>query len=448
MNRLRSYWTGLRASLWFVPSLIVLASMVAAVLMTETDGRVGPELAARWPRLFGASADASRAILAAIATSMVTVAGVVFSITIVALSLTSTQYSPRVLRNFMRDRPTQVVLGVFMGIFAYCLIVLRTVRGADHGDFIPSLAVLAGMAYALAGVALLIYFIHHVAQSIQAASILERIARDTARAIDTMFPQGIGRPLADDPALAPELPRTWTAVRADQDGYVTGIDSDSVLQFALDHDRIVRLAAATGAFVAAGSPVIELSGSGAPDPDDARRLRGWVSLASQRTVEQDAAFGLQQLVDVALKALSPGINDPTTACMCLDRMGALLGQLALRRIPDPHRMAQGRLRVIAPAPDFGAIVKLALDPIVAHSRGDVQVLGRMLGILDFVAQATVDPQRHASLANATRNVYRELRRIEPPIRSAPARRRARLLERSLRKSSATANPNKQPRIST
>ncbi|CDS51621.1 hypothetical protein [Polaromonas sp. CG9_12] len=435
MNRLHSFWIDLRASLWFVPSLIVLGSMLAAVLMTETEGRVGTELVKRWPRLLGASADASRAILAAIATSMVTVAGVVFSITIVALSLTSTQYSPRVLRNFMRDRPTQVVLGVFMGIFAYCLIVLRTVRGAEDGDFIPSLAVLAGMVYALAGVALLIYFIHHVAQSIQAASILERIAHDTAGAIEKLFPQDIGQPAAHHPALAPVLPRDWTAVRADQDGYVTGIDSDSVLQFALDHGRIVRLAVATGAFVVTGSPVVELSGTDAPAEDDAQRLRGWVSLAPQRAVEQDAAFGLQQLVDVALKALSPGINDPTTACMCIDRLGALLARLASRRIPDPHRMAQGRLRVIAPAPDFAAIVKLALDPVVAHSRGDLQVLGRMLDAIGFVAKASADPQRHASLAHATRNIYRELCRVEPLIRSAPARRRARLLERSLRNAS-------------
>lgn len=436
MNRLRNYWIGLRASLWFVPSLIVLASMMAAVLMTETDGRVGLELATRWPRLFGASANASRAILAAIATSMVTVAGVVFSITIVALSLTSTQYSPRVLRNFMRDRPTQVVLGVFMGIFAYCLIVLRTIRSADYGDFIPSLAVLAGMVYALAGVALLIYFIHHVAESIQAASIPARISHDTAGAIERLFPQDIGQPPAHDQAMAPPLPRDWTAVRADKDGYVTGTDSDSVLQFALDHDRIVRLTAATGAFVVAGSPVIELSGTVPLADGDAQRLRAWVSLAPQRTVEQDAAFGLQQLVDVALKALSPGINDPTTACMCIDRLGALLARLASRRIPEPYRMVHGQLRVIAPAPDFAGLVKLAFDPVVAHSRGDLQVLGRMLDTLAFVAQATADPQRHASLASATRNVNRELCLAEPLIRSAPARRRARLLERSLRKGSA------------
>jgi uncharacterized membrane protein len=122
--------------------------------------------------------------------------------------------------------------------------------------------------------------------------------------------------------------------------------------------------------------------------------------------------------------------------MCIDRLGALLARLAARRIPDPHRMAQGRLRVIAPAPDFSGILKLAFDPVVAHSRGDLQVLSRLLDALGFVRQATTDPQRHASLASATRDVYRELCRIEPLIRSAPARRRARLLERSLRKASA------------
>lgn len=215
-----------------------------------------------------------------------------------------------------------------------------------------------------------------------------------------------------------------------------GIDSDSVLQFALDHDRIVRLAAATGAFVAAGSPVIELSGSDAPTQDDARHLRNWAKPGAPahggagRGI-RPAAAGRWGARGAVARHQRPDhrlhVHRPARRA---------LGRLASRRFPDPHRIARGRLRVIALAPDFAAIVKLALDPIVAHSRADLQVLGRMLDALGFVAQATLDPQRHASLANATRNVYRELCRIEPLIRSAPARRRARLLERSLRSASA------------
>lgn len=435
---MRSLWLRLSGSLWFLPSLIVLSSMLAAGLLTETDGRFGLELASRWPRLFGASADASRAILAAIATSMITVAGVVFSITIVALSLTSTQYSPRVLRNFMRDRPTQVVLGVFMGIFTYCLIVLRTIRGADYGNFIPSLAVLGGMAYSLAGIALLIYFIHHVAQSIQAASILARIALDTTAAIERLFPQDVGQPASSERGTRHFLPEVWTPVFATRDGYVTGVDTDGLMAFAEKHYRILRLKAAVGSFVVAGSPVLELSGRRELD-EETEALRKLVSIASQRTVDQDAAFGLQQLVDVALKALSPGINDPTTACMCIDRLGALLARLANRRTPDVHRLSAGQLRVIAPAPDFADMVHLALDPVVAHSRGNLQVLECMLSALGFIRLATRDASRLPCLASATRNVYRELCRIEPLIRSASARRRARVLERSLRRLiSATA----------
>lgn len=435
MSRMRSLWLRLSASLWFLPSLIVLSSMLAAGLLTETDGRFGLELATAWPRLFGASADASRAILSAIATSMITVAGVVFSITIVALSLTSTQYSPRVLRNFMRDRPTQVVLGVFMGIFAYCLIVLRTIRGAGYGDFIPSLAVLGGMAYSLAGIALLIYFIHHVAQSIQAASILARIALETTAAIERLFPQDIGQPALAEEGAPPHLPQAWTPVLAARDGYVTSVDTDGLMSFADKHDCTLRLNAAVGTFVVTGSALLEVSGRLQLD-SDAEALRSLVSLASQRTVDQDAAFGLQQLVDVALKALSPGINDPTTACMCVDRLGALLSRLATRRMPDPYRLSGGRLRLIAIAPDFAEMLRLAIDPVVVHSRGNQQVLERLLDALRFIRMATRDASRLPCLANATRNVYRELCRIEPVIRSAPARRRARLLERSLRRSIA------------
>lgn len=438
MSRLRGIWLKLSGSLWFLPSAIVLGSMLMAALMTETDGRVGVELASRWPRAFGASADASRAILAAIATSMVTVAGVVFSITIVALSLASTQYSPRVLRNFMQDRPTQVVLGVFMGIFAYCLIVLRTIRGADHGDFIPSLAVLAGMLYSFAGVALLIYFIHHVAQSIQAAAILARIAQETTLAIDRLFPQEMGEPASGRQPVPPPLPMHWTPVMAARDGYVTSVNTEGLVSYAIQQDCIVRLRPEAGTFVTAGSLLLELSGQRQLTDIDAQKLRQCISLNRQRTVDQDAAFGLQQLVDVALKALSPGINDPTTACMCIDRIGSLLLQLSKRHIPEPWRVADGQLRIIAPAPDFAALLRLSLGPVVAHSRGDLQVLCRLMDVLSAVRRASCDARRLPCLLSAVKDVQRALCAVEPRIRSAPARRRAKLMLRAIRKDMAAA----------
>lgn len=441
MSRVRQLWLQVRASLWFVPALFVIGSVAAAIFLVERTGFAGDDLVRRWPRIFGAGADGSREMLAAIATSMITVAGVVFSITIVALSLASTQYSPRLLRNFMRDTPTQLVLGVFVGNFAYCLLVLRTVRGGAEA-FIPALAVLAGMAYAFVAIALLIYFIHHVAQSIQASSIVSRIFDDAAASIDEMFPEAMGA----DPAQLPgsiRLPSHWTTVRAGGKGYVTSIAAAPLMQLAVEADRLVRLKAGVGDFVAPGTVLAELSGVAAVEDALAERLRRTVALSAQRTPEQDPAFGIQQLVDVAVKALSPGINDPTTACMCIDQLGALVLHLSSRRIPDSHRMEGGLLRVIAPAPSYRALVVLAFSAIVTHSRGDVQVLGRVLEQVEAIAAGVETPPRRRVLALVARAVARALR-AERSIEARLVRARARRVGASLRTARAPASSTATP----
>jgi uncharacterized membrane protein len=412
MNRLRALWLELGASLWFVPTVIVVASMAGAVVLVDVDSRLALELAQQWPRVFGASAEGSRAMLSAIATSMVTVAGVTFSITIVALSMAATQYSPRILRNFMRDRPTQAVLGVFVGIFAYCLVVLRTIRGTDANEFVPSLAVIGGMAYAFAGIGFLIFFIHHVALSIQASSILERIFGDTAGAIDHLFLEKLGEPPPGGEVPAPRLPQHWNPVFAQRHGYVTHVDSAAAMRFATERDCVLRLTTTVGAFVREGGLLLEASGDEALDAEACRQLRALVLIGAQRTVEQDAAFGLQQLVDVAVKALSPGINDPTTACMCLDHLGALLARLAGRRIPDPQRMLDGRLRVIAPGPGFADLLALAFEPAL-HYADDAVVHGRNRHALDAVASAAPDPPRRAQVDAMSWKVERSRLALAP-----------------------------------
>lgn len=428
MHRLTALWIGLRSSLWLVPALVVGTSMGMAVLLIELHGVVGIDVAVRWPRVFGAGTDGSRAMLSAIATSMMTVAGVVFSVTIVALSQASTQYSPRVLRNFMRDRPTQVVLGVFVGIFAYCMVVLRTIRSGPDGEFIPALAVLGAMLYAFGGIGFLIYFIHHTAQSIQASFIAARIAGDTAACIRNLYPEEIGAGVQDVAPPRFGVPAQWHPVSSRSEGYVVAIAAQEVLDFAIASGRIVRLPR-PGSFVVEGATLVEVGGLGPPQDDEADRLRSWITLAPQRTVEQDAAYGLQQLVDVALKALSPGINDPTTACLCIDRLSALLCLLARRRLPDPHRVAQERLRVIAPVPDFASYVTQSFRPIVRHSRGDVQVLARVLQALRALRGFTDDPRRLEVLRALAKDVEREAVSVTPRVRAAAVRREARMIRR-------------------
>ena len=184
MSRLKRLWSNLRGSFWFVPSLIVAGSMVLAVALIDADSAASRTWLARWPRLFGAGAAGARGMLSTIAGSMMTVVGVTFSMTLVTLALASSQYTSRILRNFMRDRVTQVVLGIFAGIFTYCLIVLRTIRSGDESAFIPSLAVSFGVVLAIGGIGALIFFIHHIASSIQASNIIASVAHETIVAAD------------------------------------------------------------------------------------------------------------------------------------------------------------------------------------------------------------------------------------------------------------------------
>ena len=403
-TRLRSWWLLLQGSLWFLPAIMLCAAVALAVLLVELQTVFAHDLSARWPRLFGAGAEGARAMLAAIATSMITVAGVVFSITVVALSLAASQYSPRLLRNFMSDRPTQAVLGAFVSIFAYCLIVLRTIRSPDEGDFVPSLAVLGGVVMAFVGVALLVYFVHHVASSIQVSSILTRISADTAAAIDRLFPAPIGEPAAE-PAAEP-LPSTvgWKAVAATDTGYLVGVDGDALLARAQERELVVRLVHRVGDFIIEGLPLFEVSGA-AGERGTAAALLACVTIAPQRTVHQDAPFGIQQIVDIALKALSPSIHDPTTALTCIDHLGALLVRLADRPTPAPCRADEsGALRLVASGPDYAAMLALSLDTITHHAGSHGVVFARLIDTIAYLAAATRVPERRLALARQLREV--------------------------------------------
>ena len=398
--KLRHWWQEMRSSFWFVPAVIVLGAVGLATGLIALDANVELHVDKKWPLLFGAGAAGSRGLLTAVASSMITVAGVVFSITIVALSLTSSQYTSRVLRNFMRDRMNQVVLGVFVGIFAYCLVVLRTIRGGDEGAFVPSLAVLGGLALAFVGIAFLIYFIHHISLSIQASSIIAAAAEETIAAVDHLFPQGVGDNADDDADGNPAVPlagQAWSAVGAPKTGYVESVDEDALLAFARKHGTIVRMERGIGEFVVEGTPLASVAGPGGPDEETAAELNGIYVISRQRTVQQDAGFGIRQIVDVAMKALSPGVNDTTTAVMCVDYLGAILARLAVRGIATPYRLDEGELRVIARGPSFESLLAEAFDQIRQNAEGNVAVLTRQLQALETIAGRTANARRRQAL---------------------------------------------------
>ena len=246
MNKLKQIWSNLRSSFWFVPSLIVAVSIALAVVLVEagSTGSYSDRWLASWPRLFGAGAAGARGMLSTIAGSMMTVVGVTFSMTLVTLALASSQYTSRILRNFMRDRVTQVVLGIFTGIFTYCLIVLRTIRGGEGSGFIPNLAVAFGVVLAIGGIGVLIFFIHHIAASIQASNIIASVADETMAAVDRLFPEKLGNgPVDGDEDQSPlPLPETsWQAVAARGNGYIQNVDNAALLRLAREHQTIVRM---------------------------------------------------------------------------------------------------------------------------------------------------------------------------------------------------------------
>ena len=236
LSRLRTLQEQLFGSLWFVPSAIVLVSLLLAVVMVELSAGVGDEVLERWPRLFGASAESSQAMLSAIAGSMITVAGLSFSLVLLAVTQASSQFTPRILRTFMEDRANQVVLGTFVGIFAYCLVVLRTIRTADEGGFVPALAIVLAIVLAIAGIGVLIFFVHHIASTLQASNIMARVTRDTVAAVDRLFPETLGEEasVARDAGTASLAGASWQRAPAAATGYVQSVDEEGLLRLAAD----------------------------------------------------------------------------------------------------------------------------------------------------------------------------------------------------------------------
>ena len=400
ITKLRYRWQAMRSSFWFVPALMVVDAVVLAILLITLDTNVDLHLEARWPLLFGAGAAGARGLLTTVASSMITVAGVVFSITLVALSLTSSQYSSRVIRNFMRDRVNQWVLGIFLGIFAYCLVVLRTIRGGDEGAFVPALAVLGGLLLAFVGIAVLIHFIHHIATSIQASSIVASAARETLAAVDHLFSEALGEDdddVADDTQATALASQPWLAVPASKSGYVETLDADALLDVARTLETLLRMEHGIGDFVVAGTPLVSLLDPGELDEATTARLNAIYVIGRQRTVEQDVAFGIRQIVDIAMKALSPGINDTTTAVMCVDHLAAILTRLATRRIAAPDWLDRGVLRVLARTASFEGLLAEGFDQIRQNAEGNVAVLLRLLGALHTISGATLSPRRRRAL---------------------------------------------------
>jgi uncharacterized membrane protein len=396
MFRFKEIWINLRSSFWFLPSLIVVVSMAFAAIMIEMDSAGSYGWLARWPRLFGVGPEGARDMLSTLAGSMMSITGVTFSMTLVALALASSQNTSRILRNFMGNRVTQVTLGAFAGVFVYCLIVLRTIRTGDV-VFVPSLAVFFAFVLALGAIGIFVYFIHHIASSIQASNIIASIAEETTAAIDRLFanqpPRGQDNTEAEenDEVLSLLDERTWYPVPAARSGYIQSVNSDALLDFARNRKTVVDMECGVGSFVVKDTALASLALLYPPDREMILALNAAYSIGRLRTVDQDPAFGIRQLVDIAMKALSPGVNDTSTAVMCIDYLASILALLARLHFPSRRRYEREVLRVIAIVPTFGGLLAEAFDQVRCSAEGNVAIMARMLSAIEAIASLTDNP---------------------------------------------------------
>lgn len=389
-RRLRASWEKLRSSYWFIPSILAIAAIVLSLVMVEIDKRAGDRTNTGPQWIMGAGADGVRAVLQTIAGSMITVAGTVFSITILALSLASQQFGPRLLRNFMRDRANQMVLGVFTATFLYCILVLRTVSGQEHAAFVPLASSLVAVVLAILGVGVLIYFIHHVAVSIQAPYIVARVSRELDEQIDRLFPETLGEPPpGEDVGREGGLPRGFddeaVSICLDRSGYIQHIDQEDLLEVAREHDLIIRVLCRPGAFAVRGEGCLQVWPAARFNEEIARGLRSMFTIGRARTTTQDVSFAVDQLVEVAARSLSPSLNDPYTAISCIDRLGDSFSRLAVRRIPSPLRYdKEGHLRVVAEPFDLVDLVIQSIEPIRQYGSAHMLIVLRLLDTLAVV----------------------------------------------------------------
>ena len=380
---LLNHWDSLRANFWFVPTVMVAGSVALSLATINLDKAAPREnwgAALGWT--FSRGPEGSRAVLSTVAGSMMTITSVTFSITIVALQLASSQFGPRLLRNFMRDRGNQVALGTFIATFAYCLLILRTVNGTEEQRFVPHISVTVGLLLTLTSLAVLIYFIHHAAASIQVENVIANVGRDLDHAIARLYPECLGvDPAGGTPEQTPPpgFDRESRPVSADRSDYLQNIDVDRLLALARDNDLIISVSHRPGKFLMAGGELVRVCPGDRLDDGVAGAIRGAFYLGSLRTLTQDVEFAIDQLVEIAVRALSPGVNDPFTAVNCVDRLGAALVVLAGRKMPSPCRYDEGgRLRVIAEVSTSEGLVNAAFDQVRQAARDDAAVTIRLL----------------------------------------------------------------------
>ena len=411
-----------RTQLWFLPAITAIAAVALARVLINIDHRIGR---AEWWFLFQGTSATGRELVSTIASAMITFTGLVFSITVLVLQLASGQFSPRALRTFLGDRVTHIAMATFVGTFVFALSVLLSIRGSagEIDRFVPTLSVFAAFVLVLVSTGVFIYYIHHIAHSTRAITVISRIGDELRESIEHMYPNVARGP--DDECLIVRPTGPCGEVRASRRGVLTRVAVERLFEIAEKHDGLIEVVPEIGDFVVTDAPILRYW------PADREALAGaeeTLVFERERTPDQDPMFGIRQLVDIAQRALSPGINDPSTAVQALDQIHEALRIISRRAFPHPVRANDaGKRRLILPRPEWSEMVHLALDEIRESGIKLLQIRSRLAALIeDCIAYAP--PHRQGPLREqrellAAASTDPEAQSDQPASHSAASRSR-------------------------
>lgn len=401
MKKLFFWWSELKSTFWFVPAFTILAGITAAVLLVYWDSNSEFDPSGPIKFFFPGSPDAAKDVLTIISGAMIGVAGTVFSITLVALTLASNQFGPRLIKNFMYDRINQTVLGTYVSLFIYCLVVLNTIKDTGDLQFIPLFSVAFALMMAIANIVLLIVFIHHLAISIQADHVIGDISENLSRTLRHLFPQSMGESAGIHEKDAERLKKnsiSSQALECSFDGYLQYIDSNSLMKAVVELDVFLELRCRPGSYLVKGLDMGEVYAKRRLETEELNKIREHFLGGKTRTPQQDAEHAILQMVEIAARALSPGVNDPYTAISCIDNLSSSLAYLTGVRFPSPYRLDDsGHLRIQAAVLTFDGMMDAAFNAIRQFAKDSPPVIIRLMEAMVTLSKFAQTNEQRASV---------------------------------------------------